>query len=88
LTASARGTPPRICPVIMLGRETTPVTEIEIDDGHQRATERLALYWSGAEFAYQSGAGAIATHWPKRAPKKSHCRVKPRQRQSVLRPMR
>ena len=25
-----RGTPPRICPVIMPGRETTPVADIEL----------------------------------------------------------
>ena len=30
LTASAGGTPPRICPVIMPGRETTPVADIEL----------------------------------------------------------
>ena len=30
LTASTGGTPPRICPVIMPGRETTPVADIEL----------------------------------------------------------
>ena len=30
LTASAGGTPPRIYPVIMPGKETTPVADIEL----------------------------------------------------------
>jgi len=30
LIASAGGTPPRICPVIIPGRETTPVADIEL----------------------------------------------------------
>ena len=33
LTASAGGTPPRICPVIMPGKETTAVTDIELMTG-------------------------------------------------------
>jgi hypothetical protein len=61
LTTSAKGTPPRICPVIMPGRETTPVTEIELMTGIS-ATKHLARYCNRSDFAYLSGEGAIVTH--------------------------
>jgi hypothetical protein len=57
------------------GKEITPVMATEIDDWHQRATERLARYWSRGDFAYQSGAGALVTHWPKRASRVTLCQA-------------